>query len=73
LNEQKKTTSPQEFNFFSDRYKQVSAQEKVIDKQPVKVKSNNTSFKMELDSQTGLLRDHKLYPVVSIQSLSTTY
>jgi hypothetical protein len=32
LNEQKKQLRPQEFNFFSDRYKQVNAQEKVIDK-----------------------------------------
>ena len=73
LNEQKTQLRPQEFNFFSDRYKQVKSQEKVIDKQPVTVKSDKTSFKMELDSQTRLLRDHKLYPVVSIQSLSTTH
>ncbi|PHS71508.1 MAG: hypothetical protein COB23_00615 [Methylophaga sp.] len=68
LEEQKTQLRPQEFNFFSDRYKQVKAHEKIMDSKPAMVKGDKISFKMQLDSQTQLLTDHNLYPVVSIQS-----
>lgn len=47
LNMQKTQLRPQEFNFFSDRYKQVKAQED---------ESASASLKAEFDSQKDLLR-----------------
>ncbi|PHS27438.1 MAG: hypothetical protein COA83_00015 [Methylophaga sp.] len=47
LNMQKTQLRPQEFNFFSDRYKQVKAQQD---------DSASASLKAQLDSQKDLLR-----------------
>ena len=52
---QKTQLHPQEFNFISDRYKQVQVQ-----------KTNGLSFKTQLDSQKEILRDVNFYPVVGM-------
>lgn len=60
---QKKQLHPQEFNFFSDVYKQVTVQQQTAPSQPVAIEGEKLSFKMQLDSQKQLLRHHKFYPV----------
>jgi hypothetical protein len=56
---QKIQLRPQVFNFFSDRYKQVAAQENVL----AAVSVESPSFKVQLDSQKQQLRMHKFNPV----------
>ncbi len=48
---QKKQLHPQEFNFFSDRYKQVTAQQKISQGQPVKHAQVEQSFSEQLMMQ----------------------
>lgn len=73
LNEQKGQLRPQEFNFFSDRYKQVKAQDKTVNDESAEDEGGKATFKDQLDSQTKLLRDYNFYPIVSLQSQSATY
>lgn len=55
---QKTQLRPQAFNFFSDRYKQVAAQQNVL----AAVSVESPSFKVQLDSQKQQLRMHKFNP-----------
>ena len=48
---QKKQLRPQEFNFFSDRYKQVHAQQKINEAQPVVYAQVEQSFSEQLMMQ----------------------
>ncbi len=60
---QKTQLNPQEFNFFSDRYKQIMARQRA---RLSGLEFEGAAFKFQLDSQRDLLRDYNLYPVVNV-------
>lgn len=56
---QKIQLRPQAFNFFSDHYKQVAAQNNTL---PA-AGTTSLTFKAQLDSQKQQLRMHKFHPM----------
>ncbi|PHS69592.1 MAG: hypothetical protein COB23_06200 [Methylophaga sp.] len=57
LEVQKEQLRPQEFNFFSDRYKQVKAHNQLV-----ATNIQKPSFKEQLDSQMQQLKGHQFHP-----------
>lgn len=60
---QKTQLHPQEFNFFSDRYKQVQAHRSTNVSSVTDINLESPSFKMQLDSQKQQLRAHQFNPI----------